>query len=101
MGHHCGAPAPDEIPASYRRCQGCKRLLHTCYNCALYNGVGCLIRSPYMRHEGAEIGQFCPSFMWRKDQGIEINDTLGENTPGEQEPDEDLSPKIESKRGRK
>jgi hypothetical protein len=69
--HHCGAPAAKEVPASYARCQACKRLLHTCYNCALYNGVGCLIRSLDMRREGAEIGQFCPSFVWRKDQAGE------------------------------
>jgi hypothetical protein len=73
--HHCGAPAPEVVPASLARCQACKRLLHTCYNCALYNGTGCLIRSLDMHREGAEIGQFCPGFVWRKDQGNEADDT--------------------------
>ena len=85
MCHHCGAPAPDRVPTSYERCQDCKRLLHTCYNCALYNGIGCLIRSTDMHREGAAIGQFCPSFVWRKDQTLEGDDSSDTEASGEQE----------------
>ena len=74
MCHHCGAPAPEGMPAYLARCQVCKRLLHTCYNCALYNGIGCLVRSLDMHREGAEIGQLCPSFRWRRDAAISPDD---------------------------
>ncbi len=60
----CGAPAPEGIPGPYDRCAVCHRILHTCYNCAFYDGLGCLLLLPYVSAEHGLPGQHCPEFRW-------------------------------------
>ena len=69
--YHCGTPAPEGIPDSNARCATCHFHLHTCPNCMFYNGVGCLIRSPFFWSEAGIMGQDCPSFLWRRDEDEE------------------------------
>jgi hypothetical protein len=65
---HCGAGAPEGLPDSYARCSVCDYHLRTCPNCMFFNGLGCLILEPHVWSDGAIMGKFCPSFVWRQGQ---------------------------------
>ena len=64
--YNCLSPAPDDVPAVQARCEVCGFHLHTCPNCALYNGIACMIREPAFWSDSAVIGKFCTSFVWRE-----------------------------------
>ncbi len=40
----------------------------------LYDGLGCLILSPFIWREGGVMGQDCPSFIWRTTTAISYSD---------------------------
>lgn len=68
--YHCSAPVPEGIPDPGARCEVCHFHLHTCPNCILYDGIGCLILSPYMWGESSIMGQDCPYFQWRQERPL-------------------------------
>ena len=74
--HHCGALAPEGIPEGHARCESCHLLLHACRNCLLVMGRGCLIRSPFRWPAPGLPGQYCPEFIWGRDEPLDERDIL-------------------------
>lgn len=84
--YQCGAPAPEGIPDRHARCQKCGYHLHCCQNCMFYDGIGCLILSPYIWAGSHVPGQDCPYFVWRRAEMQDVSSYDRERERGNEAP---------------